>query len=174
MCRITGRWSSFLQSRKAFRVPIPLLSAFDTALSSLLFHSQRTRHSGRPAASAVTLDESHRVETGRSRPRLVGSRRIASDSVTQRSDWWYSGLRTQARILDSSLRVQRELGVSPPLYPITPQEGATPFSTIAMDWITKLPPSLGYDSILTITDHDCSKAVLFFPCKETMGTKELA
>jgi len=62
----------------------------------------------------------------------------------------------------------------PLLYPITPQEGATPFSTIAMDWITKLPPSLGYDSILTITDHDCSKAVLFFPCKETMGTEELA
>jgi hypothetical protein len=62
----------------------------------------------------------------------------------------------------------------PPLYPITPEEGATPFSTIAMDWITKLPPSAGYDSILTITDHDCSKAVLLFPCKESMGTEELA
>ena len=33
---------------------------------------------------------------------------------------------------------------------------------------------MGYDSILTITDHDCSKAVLFYPCKEAMGTKELA
>ena len=43
-----------------------------------------------------------------------------------------------------------------------------------MDWITKLPPSSSYDSILTITDHDCSKAVLFIPCKEAMGTKELA
>jgi hypothetical protein len=43
-----------------------------------------------------------------------------------------------------------------------------------MDWITKLPPSLGYDSILTITDHDCSKAVVFIPCKEAMGTEELA
>ncbi len=45
---------------------------------------------------------------------------------------------------------------------------------IAMDWITKLPVSDGWDSILTITDHDCSKAVLFIPCKETMGTGELA
>jgi hypothetical protein len=62
----------------------------------------------------------------------------------------------------------------PPLYPITPEPNATPFSTIAMDWITKLPPSFGYNSILTITDHDCSKAVLLFPCKETMGTEELA
>ena len=48
----------------------------------------------------------------------------------------------------------------PPLYPIAPQEGATPFSTIAMDWITKLPPSLEYNSILTIMDHNCSKVVL--------------
>ena len=62
----------------------------------------------------------------------------------------------------------------PPLYPITPKEGAAPFETIAMDWITKLPPSMGYDAILTITDHDCSKAALFFPCKETMTTEELA
>ena len=43
-----------------------------------------------------------------------------------------------------------------------------------MDWITKLPSSSGFDSILTITDHDCSKAVLFFPCKETMTTEALA
>ena len=62
----------------------------------------------------------------------------------------------------------------PPLYPITPKTEATPFSTIAMDWITKLPPSNGYDLILTITDHDCSKAVLFFPCQETMTTETRA
>jgi transposase InsO family protein len=62
----------------------------------------------------------------------------------------------------------------PLLYPITPEQGATPFSTITMDWATKLPPSLGYYLILTITDHNCSKAVLLFPCKETMGTTDLA
>ena len=38
----------------------------------------------------------------------------------------------------------------------------------------KLLPSLEYDSILTITDHNCSKVVVFIPCKEAMGTKELA
>src|SRR5712664_1122728 len=62
----------------------------------------------------------------------------------------------------------------PPLYPIPPKAGTPPFSTIAMDWITKLPPSMGYDAILTITDHDCSKAVLLFPVKESMGAEELA
>jgi hypothetical protein len=72
---------------------------------------------------------------------------------------------------------QNKTNMHPPkplLYPITPEPGSTLFSTIAMDWITKLPPSFGYDSILTITDHDCSKAVLLFPCKETMGTTKLA
>ena len=33
---------------------------------------------------------------------------------------------------------------------------------------------MGYDLILTITDHDCSKAMLCYPCKEAMGTEELA
>jgi hypothetical protein len=63
--------------------------------------------------------------------------------------------------------------IKPPLHPITPEANATPFSTIAMDLITKLPPSFGYNSILTIMNHDCSKAVLLFPCKETIGMEDL-
>ena len=63
---------------------------------------------------------------------------------------------------------------APPLNPITPEEGAKPFETIAMDLIVKLPPSEGYDSILTITDHDCTKAVIILPCKEAMTMQELA
>jgi hypothetical protein len=62
----------------------------------------------------------------------------------------------------------------PPLFPITPESDAMPFSTISMDWITKLLPSGGFDSILMITDHDCSKAIILLPCKETMTTLELA
>jgi hypothetical protein len=37
-----------------------------------------------------------------------------------------------------------------------------------MDFIVKLPLSNGFDSILTITDHDCTKAALFIPCNETI------
>jgi len=62
----------------------------------------------------------------------------------------------------------------PPLFPITPEPDAMPFLTVSMDWITKLPPLGGFDSILTITDHDCSKAVILLPCRETMTTLELA
>jgi len=62
----------------------------------------------------------------------------------------------------------------PPLFPITPAEDAKPFETIAMNFITKLPLSGGYDTILTITDTDCSKASIFLPCKEAIDSEGVA
>ena len=61
----------------------------------------------------------------------------------------------------------------PPLHPIVP-EFTLPFETIAMDFIVKLPPSSGYDSILTITNHDCTKALIFIPCNESTDAPGLA
>jgi hypothetical protein len=58
-----------------------------------------------------------------------------------------------------------------PLVPITPTH-TLPFAMITMDFITKLPESGGCDSILTVTDHDCTKAVILVPCKEQMTTEE--
>jgi len=62
----------------------------------------------------------------------------------------------------------------PRLYPITTDAEAQPFEVVAMDFITKLPPSNGYDSILTIMDHDCTKAAIFIPCNETITSEGLA
>ena len=60
------------------------------------------------------------------------------------------------------------------LYPISLKPDATPFEVVAMDFITKLPMSQGYDSILTVTDHDCSKAVILIPCQETITAEGVA
>jgi len=62
----------------------------------------------------------------------------------------------------------------PPVYPITPAPNALPFQTIALNFITKLPESLGNDTILTITDHNCSKASIFIPCKEAIDSEGVA
>ena len=59
------------------------------------------------------------------------------------------------------------------MIPITP-EHSLPFQTIAMDFITKLPQSRGYDLILTIMDHDCSKAIILIPCKDSITAKGVA
>jgi hypothetical protein len=62
----------------------------------------------------------------------------------------------------------------PPLQPITPRSPTWPFATIAMDFVVKLPPSQGYDSILTITDHNCTKVVILLPCREELDLLKVA
>jgi hypothetical protein len=62
----------------------------------------------------------------------------------------------------------------PPIVPIGPGEDTMPFATITVDFITKLPDSHGCDTILTITDHNCTKAVILIPCRENMGSEEVA
>ena len=61
-----------------------------------------------------------------------------------------------------------------PLSPIYPLPEAMPFETVALDFVTKLPESQGHDSILTITDHDCTKMAVFIPCREEINAEETA
>ena len=58
-----------------------------------------------------------------------------------------------------------------PLYHIPSDLTEWPFNTIAMDLITQLPQSNGYDAILTIIGQGCSRAMAFLPCS-TMITRE--
>jgi hypothetical protein len=60
------------------------------------------------------------------------------------------------------------------LSPIFAKPEALPFETVAMDFIVKLPLSEGFDSILTITDHDCTKMTVFIPCNETISAEGVA
>ena len=45
---------------------------------------------------------------------------------------------------------------------------------MALDFITKLPDSNGYNSILTITDQGCTKMTHFTPCNETITVEGTA
>ena len=45
---------------------------------------------------------------------------------------------------------------------------------MALDFITKLPSSNGYDSILTITNQGCTKMTHFVPCHETITAERTA
>ena len=62
----------------------------------------------------------------------------------------------------------------PPLQPITPEECPLPFTTMSVDFVVKLPESKGNDTILTITDQGCTKAVILVPCCENMGAEAIA
>jgi transposase InsO family protein len=61
----------------------------------------------------------------------------------------------------------------PPLFPIPSDTYTLPFESIALDFITKLPNSQTYDTILTITDT-FSKASIFVPCNETIDSEKTA
>src|ERR1700747_1348934 len=96
-----------------------------------------------------------------------------------RRNYWWPGMHEFVKDYIRGCAVCQEKKIitrrnQPQLYPIPPEEDAKPFQTIAMDLIVKLPESRGYDTILTITDHDCTKGVILVPCKETMGAEELA
>ncbi len=110
---------------------------------------------------------------------LLGHPGMASTYFAMQRNFWWPGLQNfvhnyvkgYATCLQNKADHQKK---KPPLLPITPVKNAAPFATIGMDWITKLSPSQDYDAILTITDHDCSKAIIFIPCTEWMGTEDLA
>ena len=61
----------------------------------------------------------------------------------------------------------------PPPFPIPSDTYSTPFTSIAMDFIVKLPLSDSYDTILTITDTFL-KASIFIPCNETINAEQTA
>ena len=62
---------------------------------------------------------------------------------------------------------------SPPLQPFPPDLQARPFSMVAVDFIVKLPISNGYNTILTVTNHDCTKAVILLLCRKDMGSLDI-
>ena len=62
---------------------------------------------------------------------------------------------------------------TPPLTPIKSNRGR-PFAMITMDFITDLPTSHGYDSILVVVDHGLTKGVILIPCMKTFGALETA
>ena len=63
---------------------------------------------------------------------------------------------------------------APPLNPIPADKHAYPFSTVNMDFITDLPESLGFTSILVVTDHDLTKGIVLTPCKKEVTADQTA
>ena len=63
---------------------------------------------------------------------------------------------------------------SPGLIPIKGQRNATPFSQVTCDFITDLPISDGYDSLMVVVDHGSIKGVISIPCHKTIDATQTA
>jgi hypothetical protein len=88
-----------------------------------------------------------------------------------RDYWWPNMKQTIAEYIKGchlcQSRKNNPTKPKPPPFPIPSDNFTLPFTSVAMDFIVKLPISHGYDSILTITDT-FSKACIFIPCNETI------
>ena len=60
-----------------------------------------------------------------------------------------------------------------PTYQILTTE-TLPFKMVTMDLITSLPTRRGFNAILTIIDHGCSRAAIFLPCNTTISGPGIA
>ena len=87
-----------------------------------------------------------------------------------RDYWWPSMKQTITEYIKGCALCQSQKNqpnrAKPPPYPITSESFTLPFTSVAMDFIVKLPLLNTYDTILTITDT-FSKASIFIPCNET-------
>ncbi|GBE77221.1 Transposon Tf2-6 polyprotein [Sparassis crispa] len=61
-----------------------------------------------------------------------------------------------------------------PLEPIPADPHALPFSCCTTDFITDLPISNGFDSIMVVVDHDLTKGVILTPCLKTITAEGTA
>ena len=98
--------------------------------------------------------------------------------LLQQHLWWPKMASEVEQYIKGCTECQRHKtntqGRKAPLSPIFPQPNTHPFSTIAMDFIVKLPRSQGYDLILTITNQGCTKMAIFLPCNETIDAEGVA
>ena len=98
--------------------------------------------------------------------------------LIERANWWPGLRREVTDYVKGCAECQcNKVNTHPthaPLQPIFAKPEAMPFKTVAIDFITKLPVSQGYDSILTVTNHNCSKATIFIPCVEEISGEETA
>jgi Integrase zinc binding domain len=94
-----------------------------------------------------------------------------------RSYWWPTLKRDVQEYVKGCVTCQANKTITrqnvPPLDPIIPQGEPIPFAHIAVDFITRLPASEGYDTIMTITDQGCTKAIILLPCKEKSGSEDV-
>ena len=96
--------------------------------------------------------------------------------LTECANWWLGLQREVTKYVKGCAECQHNKVNNRPtqaalqLIYATPE--ALPFETMAINFITKLPVSQGHDAILTITDHDCSKAMIIIPCVEEILGEE--
>ena len=135
-------------------------------------------HHGRPIVPKVEELRQQLLLQYHNHP-LAGHPGIANTTASLIKDFWWPTLKHfAAEYVRGCAMCQstkpNTMRPKPPLMPIVATGVQTPFEIISLDLITDLPISQGYDSILTVVDHGCSKAAIFLPCHKTIDAAGVA
>ena len=95
------------------------------------------------------------------------------------NDYWWPGMYTFIKNYMDGCAVCQQSKInqhltSPSLMPIKGSPTGRPFAQIPMDFITDLPESHRYDSIMVMVDHGLVKGVILCPCNKTITTEGTA
>ena len=126
-----------------------------------------------------STEEKRNIIKSRHDPAVYGHPGISKMMQLVERDYWWPKMKLDIMdYIKGCTECQRHKVNNRPtravLSPIYPKPEAMLFETVAIDFITKLPLSQGYDSILTVTDHDCTKAAIFIPCNKEINAEETA
>jgi hypothetical protein len=93
-------------------------------------------------------------------------------------NYWWMGMMIFIKNYVSSCATCQQMKVNthlmiPPLSPIK-STTTRPFTIVTMDFITDLPKSEGFDSIMVVVDQNTMKGVIFIPTNRTVSTAEAA
>ena len=101
---------------------------------------------------------------------------LKTQELVQR-DYWWPGLATFVKnyVKGCALCQQHKINqhpMNPPLQ-LVKAEHPRPFSLITMDFITDLPTSDGFDSIMVVVDHGSMKGVISESCNKTIMAEQM-
>jgi len=90
-----------------------------------------------------------------------------------RRNYWWPGMTVFVKnyIMGCTVCQQMKINThpsSPGLIPIKGQENTTPFSQVTCDFITDLPETEGFDSLMVVVDHRSTKGVISISCNKTI------
>lgn len=92
-------------------------------------------------------------------------------SVREHYYWPGMGVFIKNYVMGCALCQQMKVNThptAPPLNPIKADKDALPFQTVSMDFITDLPMSQGYDTLMVVVDHDVTKGIVLIPTVKTI------
>ena len=93
-------------------------------------------------------------------------------------NYWWLGMKKWIKDYVKGCAICQQMKINThkqhvPTYHILTTE-TLPFKTVAMDLITGLLARRGFNAILTIVDHGCSRATVFLPCNMTISGPGIA